>query len=212
MSTLLKKRIKVCGLTRSVDVSDAISLGADLLGFVLAPSPREINLDQLRALTAQLPATVLTVAVVVNPAKEFCEALLPLVDRIQFHGDESPEFCRAFGRRALKAVRVRSPQELDKLKPYENCVGGFLLDSFKEGQAGGTGHTFPWAYLQGRSFARPTLLAGGLKPSNVGEALEVEAVVGLDVSSGLESAPGVKDKSKMKEFFDTVNGRFECKP
>lgn len=182
-----------------------MELGADLVGFVLAPSPRKISLQALKELTRAVPAQIITVAVVVNPTMEEADQILDVVDRIQFHGSEPPDFCRRYGRRAIKAFRIRKPGDLKELSPYNNSVGGFLLDSFRAGQAGGTGHTFPWEYLKGHRFSKPVLLAGGLKPNNVEEAWQVEAVQGIDVSSGLESEPGVKDESLMIDFFHRIN-------
>ena len=197
-------KLKVCGLCRAEDVTAAVGLGADLLGFVLAASPRQISRENLEELVALVPSTIITVAVVVDPCLEFADSLLNCVDRIQFHGNESPDFCSRFGRRAIKAFRIQHEDDLRDLKPYESSVGAFLLDSFKKGQAGGTGHSFPWSYLDKKSFSLPTFLAGGLTASNVRDALRVSSVSGLDLSSGLESEPGIKDRKKMMDFFNTV--------
>ena len=182
-------------------MAQAVELGADFLGFVLAPSPRSVTSGQLQNLVSSIPATIQTVAVVVNPSQDFADSLLQWVDRIQFHGEESPGFCARYGRRGIKAFRIKDCSQLDTLEDYANSVGAFLLDSFQEGQAGGTGHSFPWSYLDRRVFSRPTFLAGGLNPSNVKDALRVDAVCGLDVSSGLEGHPGEKDSDLMAEFF-----------
>lgn len=184
----------------------AVELGADLLGFVLAPSPREVKLSQLSNLVAPVPASVLTVGVVVNPSREFADQVLSLVDRIQFHGDETPEFCARYGRRGIKAFRIRSQEDFVHMQPYQKVVGAYLLDSYQEGVAGGTGHRFCWDYLNLRTFPLPTFLAGGLKPENLNEALRVKAVVGVDVSSGLEASPGVKDPVLMDRFFRHLRG------
>ena len=200
------KKIKVCGLTRAEDIALATDLGADLLGFVLASSPRSVTVDRLTELVERVPATVLTVAVVVNPDKQLADQLLSVTDRIQFHGQETPEFCARYGRRAIKAFRIRAVEDLEKVSAYQDSVGAFLLDSFKEGVAGGTGETFPWSYLQRRDFPLPTLLAGGLNPENVVDADKLPQIWGVDVSSGLEAGPGVKDPGLMRDFFRRAKG------
>jgi phosphoribosylanthranilate isomerase len=194
-------RIKICGLTRPEDVRLACRLGADLCGFVLAPSPRQVPWEALPALLAAREGSALSVAVMVNPGEGEIERALSLVDRVQLHGQEPPDLCRRFRSRVWKAVRVRSPHDLDQLEAYRGCVEGYLLDSYREGMAGGTGHTFPWSYLQDRVFGAPTFLAGGLGPSNVAEATRLASVQGLDVSSGVEVAPGRKDREKLEQFF-----------
>ena len=200
------KKVKVCGLTRAEDVALAVDLGADLLGFVLASSPRSVTLEELRALAERVPATVLTVAVVVNPEKQLADQLLSVTDRIQFHGQETPDFCSRYGRRAIKAFRIRAVEDLQTVSAYRSSVGAFLLDSFKEGVAGGTGETFPWAYLRDREFPLPTFLAGGLNPENVVDAWSLPQIGGVDVSSGLEASPGVKDPELMRDFFRRAKG------
>jgi phosphoribosylanthranilate isomerase len=152
-----------------------------------------------------VPTSVLTVAVMVNPSQPEVDRVLTLVDRVQLHGQEPPDFCRRYGRRAWKALRVRRPADLEDLEAYSD-VGAFLLDSFMEGVAGGTGQTFPWSYLNGRRFARTTFLAGGLDPGNVADALRVPSIQGLDIASGVEAAPGQKDPAKMREFFAALKG------
>jgi phosphoribosylanthranilate isomerase len=157
-------------------------------------------------LHAGLPTSILSVAVMVDPSSEEVDRALAVVDRVQLHGRETPDFCRRYGRRAWKAFRIRQPEDLAQLDDYRACVGGFLLDSFMEGVAGGTGRTFPWRYLEGRRFELTTFLAGGLSSANVAEARQVPCVHGLDVSSGVEAEPGIKCADKMREFF-TAAGR-----
>ena len=149
---------------------------------------------------------MLTVAVVVNPSVEECDRLLGIVDRIQFHGDESPDFCARYGRRGIKAFRIRAVVDLERVEEYRGSVGAYLLDSFKEGLAGGTGETFCWEYLRGKEFSLPTFLAGGLNPTNATEAHKLPQITGVDVSSGLEQAPGIKDSELMREFFVNFRG------
>jgi phosphoribosylanthranilate isomerase len=193
-------KIKICGLTRPEDVTLACQLGADVCGFVLAPSPRQISWESLADLRMLVPTAVLTVAVMVDPSQDQVDQALSVVDRVQLHGQESPRFCRRYGRRAWKALRIRQAGDLDLLDDYDD-VGAFLLDSFMQGVAGGTGQTFPWSYLEGRRFPRTTFLAGGLNSTNVADAAKVPSVHGLDVSSGVEAKPGQKCPHQMKEFF-----------
>lgn len=194
------KRLKVCGLTRACDVHLASQLGADFLGFVLAESPRSVSLEQLKELVTANAGLAQTVAVKVNPGVEQVERALGLVDRVQLHGSESPEFCSLFGRRVIKAFRVSGPDDLKKTLDYQDAVGAFLLDSFVAGVAGGTGKAFDWSYLQEFSFTRPTFLAGGIRQSNLAQALAVDSVAALDLSSGIENSPGCKDPQKMRAF------------
>lgn len=198
------KRIKVCGLTRAEDVELCCRLGADFLGFVLAPSPRSVSFEQLETLVKTIPATVSTVAVTVDPSREEVDRYLGVVDRVQFHGGESPDFCKRYGRRAMKAFRVREQADLKRVAEYQDFVGAVFLDSYKKGVAGGTGHTFTWDLLEGHRFTVPAFLAGGLKVGNLKQAWNVAQVSGLDLSSGLESAPGVKDSALVEQFFAQI--------
>lgn len=211
---ILLRRVKVCGLTRVQDVRQCSRLGADFLGFVLTPSPRQISLDTLRALVAEVPASILTVAVTVNPAREEVDELLEVVDRVQFHGQESPEFCRRYRKRAIKAFRVRDRATLDTVEAYHDAVGALLLDSYRQGVAGGTGHAFGWDLLRHHTFALPTFLAGGVEVGNLAEAWKVETVSGFDLSSGLENSPGIKDAHKIDQFFallGQLRGNDKCR-
>lgn len=194
-------KIKICGLTRPEDIEQACRLGADACGFVLAPSSRQVSWERFPELAAMVPTAVLSVAVMVNPTQQEADRALEFVDRVQFHGSESPEFCARYGRRAWKAFRVKDADELSLLESYRQAVGGFLLDSYVAGVAGGTGKTFAWEMLQGQRFPRPVFLAGGLNSANVAEASQVTSVSGLDVSSGIEAAPGLKCPEKMIQFF-----------
>jgi phosphoribosylanthranilate isomerase len=205
-------KIKICGLTRPEDVALACSLGADACGFVLAPSPRQVSLESLPGLQSALVSTALSVAVMVDPEPAEVAQALAVVDRVQLHGTESPAFCRRYGRRVWKAFRIRSPEDLDALDAYVGCAGAFVLDSFRQGLAGGTGQAFPWDYLEGREIGAMSFLAGGLSPANVAEACRVSSVGGLDVSSGVESSPGVKDPEKLRAFFEAVRREMTIRP
>lgn len=201
-----RTRIKICGLTRTQDVLEAARLGVDALGLVFyPPSSRAIDLDRAQRIRDVLPAFVQLVGLFVNPAQDEVEAVLRRMPELvlQFHGDESPAFCAGFGRPYLKALpmggRGIDPNVAASLHPY---ASGFLLDSHAPGAVGGTGMVFDWSTIP--TLARPLILAGGLSPANVGAAVRLVRPWAVDVSSGLESAPGVKDFSKMAEFVDEV--------
>ncbi len=167
----------------------------------MAPSPRQVSWLDLSRLTQWVPSGALAVAVLVNPSQGEADRALELVDRVQFHGAETAEFCGRYGRRAIKALRIKDASDLDRARSYEGSVGAILLDSYVPGVAGGTGKIFAWELLLGQRFRCPVYLAGGLNSDNVTEALKVESVQGLDVSSGLESSPGHKDPLKLSSFF-----------
>ncbi len=177
--------------------------GADALGFVFAPSPRQVTPEVVGAILRELPPFVTTVGLVVNqdplPILQAC----PL-DVIQFHGDETPEIVARLGRRALKAFRVRSGEDLQVLPRY-GAVSAFLLDAYVPGVAGGTGHRFPWELAQqAEQYGKPVIVAGGLTPENVALCVETTRPYGVDVSSGVEAVPGKKDPSKVRDFIQAV--------
>ncbi|HGX93435.1 MAG TPA: phosphoribosylanthranilate isomerase [Candidatus Tenderia sp.] len=199
-------RIKICGITRPQDGLDAARLGADALGFVFyPPSPRAVDAEQAKAVIDVLPPFVTTVALFVNPAQHEVEQVLQRVapDLIQFHGDESPEFCAQFARPYIKAVRMRPDVALDQLARQHHKAQALLLDAYQPGVAGGTGETFGWDRVP-RNFSMPIVLAGGLTPGNVGEAIEQVRPYAVDVSGGVEAAKGIKDAAKIAAFMRGV--------
>ncbi|MGD9888416.1 MAG: phosphoribosylanthranilate isomerase [Halothiobacillaceae bacterium] len=205
-----RTRIKVCGITRTQDAIEAARLGVDALGLVFyPPSKRAISLERALGIREVLPAFVQAVGLFVNPSRPDVEAILQHFPELvlQFHGDESPEFCASFGRPYLKALAMGQAQDGELLDIKTSmqqhlAASGFLLDSHAPGEVGGTGQVFDWSSIP--ELERPLILAGGLHPSNVGEAVRLLRPWAVDVSSGLESAPGVKDFSKMAEFVDEV--------
>lgn len=199
-------RAKICGLTRVADVQAAVSAGADLLGFVLADSSRKIDLSTLAELTAEVPPPVCRVAVFVNPKTDQVRAALKHVDRVQLHGSESPEFCALFPGRVIKALALRSPADLERVGAYAGSVTAFLFDTYSPHAAGGTGEAFNWDWLRGKRFPRPFFLAGGLRPENVAAAVERVRPWGVDVSSGVEVAPGVKSPEALQRFIENARG------
>jgi phosphoribosylanthranilate isomerase len=195
-------RIKICGITNEEDGLAAAKFGADALGFVFAPSPRRISVERAREIVNVLPPLVQTVGVFVNedPEKVLSTAAACGLDILQFHGDESAAYCSSFDRRVIKAVRLQSRDDLDKLSKYVNVVDALLLDTYVPNKLGGTGITFDWKLaVKARRYGR-IILAGGLNPENVAAAISMVKPYAVDASSGLEQSPGAKDHEKMAQF------------
>jgi phosphoribosylanthranilate isomerase len=195
-------RVKICGITRSEDLHAACNAGADALGFVFyAKSPRHLEIPQAAALLAQLPPFVQSVGLFVDAAPEFIDAVLKAapLDLLQFHGNEKPEQCRAAGRPYLKAVRMREGTDLVKYCTEFHDARALLLDAFVPGVPGGTGERFDWGLIPA-GLPRPIVLSGGLGPDNVGLAVKTVRPWAVDVSSGVEAAPGIKDAGLMAAF------------
>jgi len=200
-----RTRIKICGITSSEDARTAAEAGADAIGLVFHPdSPRAVSIDRAAAICAALPAFVTAVGLFVDPDRSVVEAALagcPL-DILQFHGSETPEFCAGFGRRYLKAVRM-GPDADPQAAASAYGAGRLLLDAFVPGQAGGTGETFQWARIPA-GISSEVVLAGGLTPANVGEAVRAVRPFAVDVSSGVEECPGVKSAERVTAFVQGV--------
>jgi len=201
-----RTRIKVCGITRLEDALTASRLGVDAIGFVFYPkSPRYISPMQAAKIIRQLPPFVSAVGLFVNPKQSEIDAVLqhcPL-GVVQLHGDEPPEFCMAQSRRVMKAIPVGSAEDLKRAQSYPCPV---LLDArAPKGVYGGTGTSFDWSLLENFNHAHPLILAGGLNAGNVEAALSVRQWFALDVSSGVETSPGIKDDTKLSEFVARVN-------
>ncbi|POZ62406.1 phosphoribosylanthranilate isomerase [Chromobacterium alticapitis] len=195
-------RIKICGITRPEDGAEAAKLGADAIGLVFYDkSPRNVSIAQARAVIAALPPFVTVVALFVNPAREWVEQVLAgcAIDALQFHGEECAEFCRAFGRPYLKAVRVKPGVDLRQLAAAYPDARGLLTDAFVEGAHGGTGATFDWTLLP-ENLPLPLILSGGLDEQNIVEAVRRVRPAAVDVSSGVEMAKGIKDAARMAAF------------
>lgn len=204
-----RTRVKICGLTRAQDVRCAVDAGADAIGLVFHPaSPRAVGIEQARALCAHIPAFVAAVGLFVDaePALIAEAARAVPLDLLQFHGDEPPDLCASFGRRWIKAIRMRP--ELDPLAAAQDYLGmpgaaGVLLDAFDPALAGGTGLAFDWDRIP-VELAPRVVLAGGLTPANVAEAIRRVRPFGVDVSGGVESAKGIKDVAKISAFMQGV--------
>ncbi len=203
MSTV---KVKICGITRPEDGLAAAQAGADAVGLVFyPPSPRAVSIAQAAAVVAALPPFVSVVALFVNPtAAEVTEVLAALpIDVVQFHGDEPEPFCQQFGRRYIKALRVRAEEPLaPRLTGYPSA-SALLLDSDHPHLYGGSGQSFNWQQLPTEG-ERPLILAGGLTVENVGRAVRQSCLYAVDVSSGVELAKGVKDHAKMRAFLQQV--------
>jgi phosphoribosylanthranilate isomerase len=195
-------RVKICGITNVRDARLAARLGADALGFNFYPeSPRYIRPARAKAIIAALPPFVTTVGVFVNEdpgdVMEICR--LAGLDAAQLHGDETPAILDAVhGVRRIKAIRVKTEKDVALCRRYR--TEAYLLDAYVPGQPGGTGETFHWEFAREAAAFGPIILAGGLTPENVAEAVSVVQPYAVDVASGVESEPGVKDRQRMEEF------------
>lgn len=202
----MRTRVKICGITRLEDARDAISAGADALGFVFyPPSPRNISAEQASAIVRELPAFVCTTGLFVDADPAFVEAVLQVVplDLLQFHGDESETACSRYGRPYIKAIRMREDIDLAQMAQNYHSSRGLLLDTYVAGQAGGTGQTFDWNRIP-RSLSKPVILAGGLNPQNVSQAITQVKPWAVDVSGGVEQAKGFKDPQLITAFMQGV--------
>ena len=203
-------RSKICGITRAEDGVVAAQHGADAIGLVFyPPSPRYVTLAQATAIVAALPPFVTTVGLFVNPDATEVEAVLGelRLDLLQFHGDETPEFCASFGVPYLKAIRVKPGVDLVQYAIRFRGAKGLLLDAFVEGKAGGTGESFDWGLIPD-GLPLPVILSGGLDPANVKAAIERVKPWAVDVSSGVEASKGIKDAARIAAFMREV--RKEC--
>ena len=196
-------RVKFCGLRHKDDIADAVALGVDALGFVFyEPSSRYVAPEDAATLTRAVPAFLTRVGLFVNENAETVKRIFEIarLNLIQYHGEESPEFCDSVGLPYIKAFRVQQDMDIrGAMDRYPNA-SGFLLDAYVRGQPGGTGERFDWGLIP-RSYA-PIILAGGLTPDNAKDAIEQVAPWALDVSGGIESKPGRKDPDKMARFMD----------
>jgi phosphoribosylanthranilate isomerase len=201
----VRTRIKICGITRPGDGVAAAQAGADAIGFVFYPkSPRYLSAERAVEIRDALPPFVQTVALFVNADAAQVSQVMGRVKpaMLQFHGDETPEFCGQFGLPYVKAARVRQGLDLiEYLRPFKSAAA-WLLDSFVEAY-GGVGERFDWSLVP-RKLERPLILSGGLEHGNVAEAVRKLRPWGVDVSSGVESAKGIKDAAKIAAFIAEV--------
>lgn len=205
-------RVKICGITNLEQGRAIANLGATALGFILVPSsPRYISPTQLASIIPYLPAPVETIGVFVDSSLEEIRQIVRSTGLIavQLHGQETPDYCKELRQQLptvelIKALRIRSAQDLTNAINYETVVDTLLLDAYHPQLMGGTGHTLDWSMLQNFTPQCPWFLAGGLNPENILEALNKVHPDGIDLSSGVELAPGNKDLSKVEKLFQQL--------
>tara|TARA_B100000315_G_scaffold254425_1_gene295470 strand:+ start:344 stop:964 length:621 start_codon:yes stop_codon:yes gene_type:complete len=194
-------RVKICGITNVDDALHAVDASADALGFIFYPeSPRCVTRETVRIIIGHLPPFITSVGVFVNEDRDVIQQVMQEcgLSLAQLHGDESPDDCLEVGRPVIKAIRLRSREDIIPMQGY--TVRGFVLDASIDGFWGGTGETIDWRLAREAARQGPTLLAGGLTPDNVGRAVAEVQPFGVDVSSGVEISPGKKDPEKVRRF------------
>jgi len=205
--------VKICGITNLEDALTAIAAGADALGFVFHPnSPRHVFPEQAAAIIRHLPPFVQTVGLFVNEPLEMVNATADQcgLDLVQLHGEEKPGYCDAVKRRVIKTLRVKDITSLEPMRDYR--VAAFLLDAWSPSAHGGTGQTFNWEIAACVAQSNRIILAGGLTPGNVAEAVRQVRPYGVDVSSGVESEPGKKDSHRVADFISNAKSALDRLP
>lgn len=200
-------KIKICGITNKKDAIEAAKLGADMLGFVFyKKSKRYVEPKIVRDIVNELPPYIAKVGVFVDETAQKVSEIAQdcLLDTLQFHGDESPDYCASFKKsyKVIKAFRIKDKKDLKGINDYD--VDFYLLDTYSGESKGGTGKTFDWKMIEGFELLKSVILSGGLGPENVEGAIQSVVPYGVDVSSGVESSPGRKDTDLMKKFVDNV--------
>ena len=213
-TTITRTRVKICGITSTQDAHNGCAAGADSIGLVFyEKSPRNVSIAQAKEICDSLPPFVTCVGLFLDPTSDFVNSVLAEVklDLLQFHGIETAELCNSFSRPYIKAIGMEGISSEDEFaqatKQYTNAKG-FLVDSHATGKAGGTGKTFDWENVP-QAQQKPIILAGGLNPENIGDALQQLDLYGVDLSSGVESQAGIKDPEKIKKLMNEVY-RVQC--
>ena len=204
-----RTKVKICGITNGEDAAVAVAAGADALGFnFYRQSPRFVEPSVAKQIVASLPPLILPVGVFVNEDLRAVRAIMDTcgLAMAQLHGDESAAYCQELSRPVIKAIRLKDRGSFLALAEYQGRAGvrGFIIDTFSESSYGGTGGVTDWGLASEVAKTATILLAGGLTPANVGEAIRAVRPYGVDVSSGVESAPGKKDHGKIRAFLDAV--------
>ncbi|MCR4331975.1 MAG: phosphoribosylanthranilate isomerase [Sulfuricaulis sp.] len=202
----MRTRVKICGITRIEDAMAAAQAGADAIGFVFDPkSPRHVHPDQALKIARALPPFITIVGLFVNAAPDTIEGVLSHVplDLIQFHGNEKPEQCRRYHRSYIKAIHMKPDVDLREMARLYGDATGLLLDTYVPDAAGGSGQAFDWNRIPS-DLGKSVILAGGLTPENVGDAVRRVHPYAVDVSSGVEQSKGVKDAKKISAFIEAV--------
>jgi len=199
-------KVKICGITSVEDAEEAVEAGADALGFMFYPgSPRHISEQTAQIIERRLPPFIMRAGVFADQAPEEVFSAMHKcgLNLLQFHGQETPEYCLQFGMMTMKAFRIKDAESLREIPNYQ--TDAYLLDSYVAGKPGGTGEKFNWELaVRAREFGKPIFLAGGLTPDNVEFAVKTVQPFGVDVSSGVEISPGKKDPKKMRDFVAAV--------
>jgi len=200
-------KIKICGITNPYDASMAVELGTDALGFVFAPSPRQVTPEQACHIINNLPPFVQTVGVFVDECLTRIRDIVNFcgLEIIQLHGGESPEFCTALMPHVIKGFRLNDSSSLLPIGDYRGKIRAVLLDAYQRGIQGGTGKTFDWNLaIAAGEFGIPVILSGGLSPSNIQRAIVTVQPYAVDVNSGVEDSPGIKSPFLMKKLMEKI--------
>jgi len=201
-----RTRVKICGLTRKQDALEAVHCGVDAIGLVFfSKSSRAVEAQQALEIVKSLPPFVTTVGLFVDADADFVRSVMSQVplDLLQFHGAESEAFCKSWSRPYIKAIRMSAEVDLKMQEKNFASASGLLVDTWVAGQAGGTGQAFNWDLIP-QGLQKPLILAGGLKADNISQAIQKVRPYAVDVSGGVESAKGIKDKEKMQQFMQGV--------
>ncbi len=198
--------IKVCGMTRREDIEFAVELGVDALGFILAESPRKVELETVKMLVSDLPPFIDRIAVLVNPESEKIDRIIEsgLFNYIQLHGSEDPEMIKKLPLKTIKAISVAGKEDLKKIDIYKEAADYLLFDTKIGRQTGGTGESFDWSLLRESRYKKKYILAGGLGADNIELALKCLNPAAVDINSQVESSPGKKDQQLLKETLEII--------
>jgi phosphoribosylanthranilate isomerase len=202
----MRTRVKICGITRAQDAIKAVEFGADAIGLVFyAKSPRAVSIDEARAIIQKIPPFVSIVGLFVDPSPKDVAAVLHRVslDLLQFHGDELPSECSAYGKPYIKAIKIREGVDIAAQVNRYATARGILLDTYDPKLPGGTGRVFDWSVIP-KGLSKPIILAGGLTPENVWQAITKVRPFAVDVSGGVEADKGIKDIEKLAAFMRGV--------